>query len=229
MALLQEFADAIAWLGGFEAEAQRVHTSLQHYRKQVWPSEHRCRRKWPFVRCHMTGHCAVLCHASIHHEQAKLLFVWEWVLSFWTGFLFGFPTVLAYIIVALSLRYSGSLDSKDALSTFGSLSVAAASISQFIGAVCSIPYIISQLGSLVGYTNRVGQVVDALNVTHSLPSPSRPSSPLLRTVEVELTSPPAAAPDDTTLDGDTCQEATSTTPLLSLAHRTLLSSHQVWF
>ena len=173
--------------------------------------------------------CAVLCHASIHHEQAKLLFVWEWVLSFWTGFLFGFPTVLAYIIVALSLRYSGSLDSKDALSTFGSLSVAAASISQFIGAVCSIPYIISQLGSLVGYTNRVGQVVDALNVTHSLPSPSRPSSPLLRTVEVELTSPLAAAPDDTTLDGDTCQEATSTTPLLSLAHRTLLSSHQVWF
>ena len=54
-------------------------------------------------------------------------------MSFWTGFMFGFPTILSYIVVALSLRYPRVLASHAEAQTFGDLSVAAAVISQFIG------------------------------------------------------------------------------------------------
>ena len=66
--------------------------------------------------------------------QSRGLYVWEFVLSFWTGFLFGFPTILSYIIVALSLRYGSALDVSFSDASFGTLSVAASTISQFIGA-----------------------------------------------------------------------------------------------
>jgi hypothetical protein len=54
-------------------------------------------------------------------------------MSFWTGFMFGFPTLLSYIVLALALQYRRVLGSHVS-GSFGDLYTYSSVVSQFVGA-----------------------------------------------------------------------------------------------
>lgn len=121
-ARLLEFEESIALSGGCAIERKECESLLTNYTKKV------CCRTVVAVLC-----AVQMCECVVVVQMIGL-YLFQCILSFWSGFQYAFPTILSYITVAMLLRfgYTKELNPAGGDISPGDLAVASGTIVGFI-------------------------------------------------------------------------------------------------